>query len=401
MQKEYAFPQIEESVSKLLESYLSGLDLGELPQVVIEIPKERLNGDISTNIAFRLSASLRKKPQEIAEEILSFCKKNLKKFGLDKIVQDIKIAQNGFLNFYLKEDFFHNMALEIIKEKAAFKNINLGKGKDVLLEFVSANPTGPLSIAHARQAVVGDALSNIFTSLGFKVTREYYNNDEGNQINILGKSVQLRYNELKGEKIDFPEECYQGDYIISLAKEILDNKLNFAKPEDFCDFALDKITKIIQEELKDFGVVFDIWFSQKKLRSSNKINSALDFLKKKGFIYESEGATWFKSTSFGDDKDRVVVKSDGNHTYLAPDIAYHLDKFNRGFKWLINIWGPDHHGYISRIKAVIQALGHEKDALSVIIVQLATISREGKSVSMSTRRGQYITLREVLNEVGK
>lgn len=401
MQKEYAFPKIEKLISSLVNSFLSDLNISEFPEVVIEIPKERINGDLSTNAAFRLASSLKKSPKDIAEQLVSFCKGKLPEFKLDSIIEDIKVAQGGFVNFYLKDSFFHNMLAGIIKEKDAFAGMDAGKGRKVLLEFVSANPTGPLSIAHARQAAVGDSLFNVLKALGFDVVREYYNNDEGNQINILGKSVELRYRQLKGEDVEFPEDCYQGDYIVSLAREILDKKAKIDNSSYFCDFALDKITNIIKDELKEFGVEFDIWYSQKKLQASDKIDKSLAFLRKKDFIYDSEGASWFKSTAFGDDKDRVVIKSDKSYTYLAPDIAYHKDKFERGFQWLINIWGPDHHGYVPRIKAVIQALGHDKEALSVIIVQLATIYRQGKSVSMSTRRGQYITLREVLDEVGR
>jgi len=401
MRKEYAFPKIEKLVSSLVNSFLSDLNISEFPEVVIEIPKERTNGDLSTNAAFRLASSLRKKPKDIAEQLASFCKSKLSQFKLDSIIEDTKVAQGGFVNFYLKDSFFHNMLAGIIKEGDAFTGLDVGKGKKVLLEFVSANPTGPLSIAHARQAAVGDSLSKILKAMGFDVASEYYNNDEGNQINILGESVELRYRQLKGEKAEFPEDCYQGDYIVSLAKEILDKNTNIDKSGYFCDFALDKITSIIKNELKDFGVEFDVWYSQKKLHASDKIDKSLELLRKKGFIYDSEGASWFKSTAFGDDKDRVVVKSDKSYTYLAPDIAYHKDKFERGFQWLINIWGPDHHGYVPRIKAVIQALGHDEEALSVIIVQLAAIYRDGKTVSMSTRKGQYITLREVLDEVGR
>jgi len=401
MRKEYAFPKIEKLVSSLVNSFLSDLNISEFPEVVIEIPKERTNGDLSTNAAFRLASSLRKKPKDIAEQLASFCKSKLSQFKLDSIIEDTKVAQGGFVNFYLKDSFFHNMLAGIIKEGDAFTGLDVGKGKKVLLEFVSANPTGPLSIAHARQAAVGDSLSKILKAMGFDVASEYYNNDEGNQINILGESVELRYRQLKGEKAEFPEDCYQGYYIVSLAKEILDKNTNIDKSGYFCDFALDKITSIIKNELKDFGVEFDVWYSQKKLHASDKIDKSLELLRKKGFIYDSEGASWFKSTAFGDDKDRVVVKSDKSYTYLAPDIAYHKDKFERGFQWLINIWGPDHHGYVPRIKAVIQALGHDEEALSVIIVQLAAIYRDGKTVSMSTRKGQYITLREVLDEVGR
>jgi arginyl-tRNA synthetase len=268
----------------------------------------------------------------------------------------------------------------------------------VLLEFVSANPTGSLSVAHARQAAVGDVLANILSFCGFKAEKEFYLNDEGNQINILGDSVRLRIMELEGEKVDFPENYYQGSYIYDIARIAIEKKIN---QQDLGDFAADIILKVIKKELEDFGTQFDSWYSQKELARSGKVEAAIADLRKNSFIYEDEGATWFKSTGFGDDKDRVVIKSDGTYTYLAPDIAYHQDKYKRGFSWLINFWGPDHHGYINRLKASMQALGHPAETLSVVIVQLATIFRGKEVVHMSTRRGQYITLRQVLDEVGK
>ena len=401
MQKEYAYPKIEEVISVLLKSCLSDLSSSASPQIVLDIPKERSNGDISTNVALRLASALKKNPKDLAELIASCCKNKLTEFKLNSVIQDITTAGAGFINFYLKDSFFYNMALSIIQDKDVLGDMNLGKGKKAHIEFVSANPTGPLSIAHGRQAAVGDSLARILDVLGFKVTREYYNNDEGNQINILGKSLQLRLRQLEGETIDFPNECYQGEYVVSLAREIIKENINIKDDQGYCDFALDKITNTIRKELDDFGVKFDAWYSQRKLGASGEIEKALKQLKKKKLIYESEGANWFKSTAFGDDKDRVVVKSDNNYTYLAPDIAYHQDKFKRGFDWLINIWGPDHHGYIPRIKAVIQALGYSQETLSVIIVQLATLYRKGKTVSMSTRKGQYVTLREVVEEVGR
>ena len=266
-----------------------------------------------------------------------------------------------------------------------------------MLEFVSANPTGPLSVAHARQAAVGDALAKVLDFAGFKVKKEYYLNDEGNQINILGHSVELRLKELEGKRIEFPEDHYHGDYISDIARNV---KAKKCRVGDFGTYAADYILKIIKRELRDFRVEFDCWYSQKALRKSGKIEKALRFLEQKDLLYRQDGAVWFKSTRFGDDKDRVVVKSDGSYTYLAPDIAYHREKYRRGFTWLINLWGPDHHGYISRIKAAVQALGKDADSLSLIIVQLATIFRAGQQIQMSTRRGQYITLREVLDDVG-
>ncbi|MEI6632088.1 MAG: arginine--tRNA ligase, partial [bacterium] len=302
------------------------------------------------------------------------------------------------INFYLRNEYFYGELKKILKKGKGALRLSLGNGKKVLIEFVSANPTGSLSVAHARQAAVGDVLANIMSFAGFKVKREYYLNDEGNQINILGDSVRLRLLELKGEEIEFPQNYYQGDYIYDIAKSIQGRE---GKVKDLGGYAAGYILEIIRKELFDFGVDFDYWYSQKKLRESGKIKKAFQLLKKKGFLYEQEGALWFKSTPFGDDKDRVVVKSDGSFTYLAPDIAYHQDKFRRGFNWLINLWGPDHHGYIKRLTASVEALGRGVDSLSVIIVQLATIFRDGKPVQMSTRKGQYITLREVLDEVGR
>ncbi len=255
-------------------------------------------------------------------------------------------------------------------------------------------------MAHGRQAVVGDALSNILEFLGYDVTREYYLNDWGNQINILGNSIYLRLEELKGKKIEYPQDYYQGAYIIDLARELFTEPVDNNLTDKCRQHGVKRILEIIRAELKDFRVSFDSWFSQAELEKSGNIDTAISFLKEKGFIYQQEGATWFSSTKFGDDKDRVVVKSDGSYTYLAPDIAYHQDKFKRGYDWLINLWGPDHHGYIPRLKAAVCALGRPRSALDVIIVQLATLRKEGQAVSMSTRKGEYITLREVIEEVG-
>lgn len=401
MHHEFQFQQIEHHIISLLESCSGELGVPRPSAVFIEIPKESSHGQLSSAIAFRIASALHKKPLDVAESIAQLCRQRYKEHALGSVIADVKSAPPGFVNFYLQDSFLGEFCRHIVRTNDSRGTLNLGKGKKVLLEFVSANPTGPLSIAHARQAALGDSLARILDCLGFAVSREYYNNDEGNQINILGRSLELRYRELQGEAVEFPEDHYQGDYIKDLAKELLDKKKKPKSSADFRDFALQRMSETIEQELEDFGVRFDIWYSQKKLATSKRIEKALDGLREKGFIYDSEGAVWFKSTLFGDDKDRVVVKSDSAYTYLAPDIAYHDDKFGRGFEWLINIWGPDHHGYVPRIKAAVQALGHTPESLSVIIVQLATIYRHGKAVSMSTRRGQYITLREVLSEVGK
>jgi arginyl-tRNA synthetase len=374
-----------------------GLNQDSQEQAYLDLPAADRFGDLSTNIALRLSKTLKKSPVSVANDIASKIKERLENEPIAAYIKEVKVEGDGFINFYLSETYFYEQLKNIIIKEEDFAKSNIGKAKNVLLEFVSANPTGPLSIAHARQAAVGDALANILEFLGFKVQREYYLNDEGNQINILGKSIELRLKELSGQTIKFPEDHYQGDYICDIARQIKDKG---GKIKDFSEYGIEYILNIIKKELDDFGVKFDCWYSQKELRRSGKINQTLEGLKKSGFLYEQDGALWFKSSSFGDDKDRVVIKSDGAYTYLAPDIAYHQDKYNRGFVWLINLWGPDHHGYIPRLKAAVKALRQDPDSLSIIIVQLASIFQEGKPLQMSTRRGQYITLREVLEEVG-
>ena len=382
-------------VSRALAS--GGLDKLGQEEIILDLPTDNRFGDFTTNIALKLSKALKKSPRELAAKLAALIQQEIPKSELKDLISQVKVEGAGFINFYLDASYFYIQLSKIITQGKDALRLDIGKNKRVLMEFVSANPTGSLSVAHARQAAVGDCLANILEFLNFSLEREFYLNDEGNQINILGNSVQLRREELAGKKIDFPEDYYQGDYIYDIAKEA--DKLQI-KDVDLGDFAASYILKIIKQELTDFGVNFDCWYSQKELAKSGKVEQAFVLLKERGFLYEQDGALWFKSTAFGDDKDRVVIKSDGSQTYLAPDIAYHHDKFNRGFNWLINLWGPDHHGYINRIKAAIQAFGHSPESLSIIIVQLATIFRNGQPIQMSTRRGQYITLREVLDEVG-
>ncbi len=390
---------IQDLLIPIIKNSLKGLNLDKTYDefLSLDLSQDSRYGELSTNIALRLSKAIAKSPFEIATTLADNISKDLEASAIKDYIREVKAEGAGFINFYLSNKYFYEQLHNVILKGNNFIKANVGRGRRVLIEFVSANPTGPLSVAHARQAVAGDVLANILDCLGFCVRREYYLNDEGNQINILGKSIELRLRELSGEKIEFPEDHYQGEYIYDMAREIKGRGLEI---RDFSDYGVKYILKIIKNELDDFGVKFDYWYSQKKLRESGKINKALNFLKKKCFLYEQDGALWFKSTQFGDDKDRVVIKSDGTYTYLAPDIAYHQDKFRRRFSWLINLWGPDHHGYINRLKAAVRALGKDPDSLSIITVQLASIFRGGKPVQMSTRRGQYITLQEVLGEVG-
>lgn len=375
--------------------------VSQLKPPFLEIPKEESFGDISSSLALKLAPLLKRPPGETAQKLLAYLLEQLPQLEPNNLIEKADIAGAGFINFHLSRGYFHFLLGQILVNCEDYFSAKPEKARKVLVEFVSANPTGSLSVAHGRQAAVGDALSNVLALLGHKVTREYYLNDAGNQINILGNSIHLRLEELMGKNIEFPEDHYQGAYVIDLAKELLEKpEAGSREPEYYREYGVKRILEIIKKELDDFGISFDSWYSQRSLEKSGKIEKAIAFLKEKGFIYEQEKATWFSSTRFQDDKDRVIIKSDGSYTYLAPDIAYHRDKFERGYDWLINLWGPDHHGYIARLKASVCALGKERDALNVIIVQLATLLKAGKVISMSTRKGEYITLRQVLDEVG-
>ena len=370
-----------------------------LPAVELDHSADKIHGEFSCNIALKSSKILGKSPLDSANEFVQIFQKFLSASSLKEKIAKIEVKKPGFINFFLTPAAFYDVILEIFKEDKKYGSSPMGEGRKILIEFVSANPTGPLTIAHARQASVGDALAHIFNFLGFKVDREYFVNDEGNQINILGRSLECRVRELLGESVIFPEDGYQGGYIKDMAQVYLE-KNKIKSPGNFSEFGVDYLMEVIKKDLEDFRVRFENWAYQSKVATKENIEAIFDYLKKKGFLYEKEGALWFKSTGFGDDKDRVVEKSDGSYTYLAPDMVYHKNKFERGFDKLINIWGPDHHGYIPRMKAFVEALGEKKEALEILIVQLATLYKEGNAVSMSTRRGQFVTLREVIDEVG-
>jgi arginyl-tRNA synthetase len=374
----------------------------------IELPKSKEHGDLAANVALKLSRVVRRKPAEVAGEIKEILAGKIAgEPALAGSIKKMEVEGPGFLNFFLTHSVLHPILLEIQEKNALYGASGHGKGEKVLVEYVSANPTGPLTIAHGRQACIGDALARILKAAGYAVSREYYLNDTGRQIEILGRSAWLRYQEHFGLRVEFPEEGYQGDYIRDLARlaaaKIGDRYKSAPEKEAiafFSDFAAAEIMNGIRKDLADLRVEFDCYYSEKKLRESGKIEETLDLLRGKGLVFEAEGAVWFKSTAFGDDKDRVVRKSTGEYTYLAPDIAYHQEKFRRGYEWLINLWGPDHHGYIPRMKAAVQALGGDKDSMDVLIVQLTTLFRQGQPVRMSTRAGEFVTLRELMDEVG-
>lgn len=378
-----------------------------LSNVYLEIPKEKRFGDFSTNIAMRLTRSLKKPPNDIAEAIAGRINKIIKENPEGQTIHEIKIEKPGFINFYISPKTAVAALEEILGQKSKFGRLSFGKGKKVQIEFVSANPTGPLTVAHGRQAAVGDSLARILESCGYRVTREYYINDEGVQMDILGESVKARFMEMAGQKASFPENGYRGEYIYEIAKEMhglpqaKKKAAGDIKKEFFTEYAYKWIMCTIKKDLEDFGVYFDEWYSQKRLSRSGRVKEVLGILKDRGFLYEKDGATWFKSTSFADDKDRVVIKKDGSFTYLAPDMAYHKEKFEKGYHKLIDIWGPDHHGYVNRIRAACQALGYSKDSISILISQLVTLYRDKKPVRMSTRAGEFVTLRQIIDEVGK
>ena len=398
--------QIEEIVQRCVQETFP--ETSASPQTVeLEKTKDKAHGDLACNVALRLAKILKKNPVSVAETICAAIWVRLENSSIKSAIQSIEVKNPGFINFYLSPQALFPEMARILKEGHHYGRTQAGKGKKVQIEFVSANPTGPLTVAHARQAAVGDALGNILGFLGFSVTKEYYINDEGNQIRILGQSIKFRAKEMLGEEILFPEDHYQGSYIKDMAKEFLAkeriaaaDKLAAVPDTAFESFGVLYLMALIKKDLEDFKVHFDVWTSQAKVAAPSQVTKALETIKAKGYIYELDGATWFKSTALGDDKDRVVKKSDGLYTYLAPDIAYHKNKFERGFDWVIDILGPDHHGYIPRLKAAVQALGHNADQIDVLIVQLATLFRKGQPISMSTRKGEFISLREVMDEVG-
>ncbi|HPP66510.1 MAG TPA: arginine--tRNA ligase [bacterium] len=356
-------------------------------------PDKKEFGDFSTNLAFKIKKSTSENP-DINKIIHIIQQDKWIKTNFEKIEE-----KNSFINFFLKKNLLYSTIPEILFKKHRYGMSEYGQNKKVLIEFVSANPTGPLTIAHGRQAAFGESISRILSFSGYTVEKEYYLNDCGNQIKLLGLSLKTHYLRMKGLPADIPEDGYHGDYMKDIAARLPDGCEN--KDDVFFeDFAKEEILKTIKQDLKRFSVHFDRWFSEKELRSSGMVEKIIGYLEKKGFTYQADGAVWFRSTAFGDDKDRVLIKKDGTYTYLAPDIAYHADKINRGYELLINLWGPDHAGYVPRIKAAVAACGFSPEKIHIIIVQLTTLYRGKEKISMSTRKGQFITLYQLMDEVG-
>lgn len=371
------------------------------------ITRDKKHGDLASNIAMNLASYSKCSPVSLGQELIKLFLENTKESGLAEFIERVEL-QGGFINFWLSDEYYRRLLLSIKKKRFRFGRSDDGAGKYINLEFVSANPTGPLTLAHGRQAAVGDALSRILNFNGYKVTREYYLNDVGRQINLLAESVRARYFNLFGKETPMPEGGYMGEYIIDIAKEIKVKKGDsfLESPDDisrefFLNYAVSYMMTLIRKDLADFGIAFDVWTSQRELEKNGEVEKALNLLEKRGYIYEEGGAKWFASMKLGDDKDRVAVKSDGSYTYLAPDIAYHTNKYKRGYSTLIDLLGPDHHGYIKRMKAAVLALGKPANSLNILIVQLVTLLRAGETVSMSTRQGTFLSLREIMDEIGK
>jgi arginyl-tRNA synthetase len=380
------------------------IEADAVPVIEIDIPKDASHGDYASNVAMVLASRTKGSlpPRRIAAVIAEHIQES------DDVLERVEVAGPGFMNFFIKEHMWATLLEDVDKRGDRYGASDYGKGKKIHSEFVSANPTGPLHIGHARGAVVGDVVANILEASGFSVFREYYINDAGNQMNNLGKSVLFRYCELLGEGIEFPDGCYQGDYIRDIAQEIIDKEgdIYHARNQEevvriFTDYAARAILMEIKEDLKAFGVVFDNYFSESNLYKDDRVAQLLAELEKKQFIYNDGETLWFKTTDFGDEKDRVVIRKNGEPTYFAADIAYHQNKYDRGFNTIIDVWGADHHGYIPRMVACVEALGHQKDSLKIILVQLVNLLRDGKPVAMSTRAGEFVTLKEVVDEVGR
>ncbi len=372
-----------------------------IPECILESPKDKSHGDYATNMAMQLARVAKKAPRVIAEQIVEHLDKE------KASIKKIDIAGPGFINFYMDNAYLRAIVPTVLKMNEAYGQTNIGSNKKVQVEFVSANPTGTLHLGHARGAAVGDALCHILDKAGFEVEREYYINDAGNQIQNLALSLEARYFQAIGLEKEMPEDGYHGKDIIefgkALAEEYGDRFVHQAEEERrafFREYGLKKELDKIKSDLKEYRVEFDQWFSEVSLYESGKVEETLEYLKSKGETYEEDGATWFRSTAYGDDKDRVLIKKDGTYTYLTPDIAYHQDKMRRGFDKLINIWGADHHGYIPRMKAAIQALGYDAAQMDVEIIQMVSLYQGGEKVKMSKRTGKAVTLRDLMEEVG-
>ncbi|MEW6606424.1 MAG: arginine--tRNA ligase [bacterium] len=368
----------------------------ELESIQLESPKRPEYGQLATNIAFVLAKKANLSPYQIAQTIVEFMEKP------EELISQVEIAGGGFINFWIAKYRLYKVLKEIEDKNERYGMSDIGQGKKVLIDFVSANPTGPLHIGHGRGAAYGDILGNILSFCGYEVTKEYYINDVGTQMETLGKSLKARYLQLSEQPVQLPENGYQGQYLIEIARTLYHQEKDTYQNKDvdfFTQFAKDEILKDIKKTLIDFGVEYDNWFSEGRLYESKEVEDVLNTLRKLGFAYETDGALWLKTTSFGDEKDRVLIRQDGKPTYFAGDIAYHKNKYTRGYDLLIDAWGTDHHGYVKRLQSAMEALSYPD--VVILLYQLVSLVRDKQSVSMSTRSGEFITLSELIKEVGK
>ncbi len=374
----------------------------EVPDFVVEVPREKDHGDFATNLALVLAKPARSAPRRIAETLASEI--DLR----NSPVERVEVAGPGFINFHLKRDWAFSELPLILRLGENYGRVNIGGGRKVQVEFVSANPTGLLHMGNARGAALGDSLASLLEFAGFDVSREYYINDAGNQIEHFGRSLEARYLQILGRQARVPEEGYHGEDIVETMKGFVrqfgDRYLD-SPPEDrrraMVEYALKEKIGAIRRTLEEFGVVYDVWFSEQFLHDSGAVREAIDRLRRRGFLYDHEDALWFRASDFGVEKDEVLVRSNGVPTYFAADIAYHMNKFERGFDRVINIWGADHHGHVPRMKGAVAALGYDPEALQIILMQLVRLYRNGEIVRMSKRTGQFVTLEELLEEVGR
>ncbi len=371
------------------------------PRPVVDFPKKEEWGDLSSNVAMVIARQEKRPPLEVARVVADRLRDDC------AFLETVSIAPPGFLNFTIRADLWVSVLEEVERTGSRYGHSRIGEGQRVLLEFVSANPTGPLHMGHGRGAALGEALARLLKSAGYAVEKEYYINDAGRQMTLLADSVYARYLEQHDREWAFPEDGYHGDYIKDLARSLAREKgssLLAMDPEDArreCgQWASQELVRAIREDLAQFGVEFETWYSEASLFSSGRIQAALHDLEERDLVVVRDGATWFRSSRFQDEKDRVVRKQDGAYTYLASDVAYHFDKLQRGYEWLINIWGADHHGYVPRMQAVVKALGYDDDRLRVVLVQMVRLLRDGATVEMSKRAGEFVTLQDVVSEVG-
>ena len=397
-----AVEQVQHNIKQAIAEAVQKAGLTEEPvQVQLESPRDKANGDYATNVAMQLTRLAKKPPRAIAEAIVE----NLDTQSAN--IEKVEIAGPGFINIVIQKDYLNNVIKTVLEQGEEYGRSNAGNSQRIQVEFVSANPTGDLHLGHARGSSVGDSMCNILDLAGYDVSREYYINDAGNQINNLALSIEGRYFEALGKGESMPEDGYRGQDIIDIAAALVeehgDKFLHMTEQERYKAFrehGLKVELAKLQKDLADFRVHFDVWYSETSLYENGKIDAALKKLRDNGHIYEEDGATWFRSTTFGDDKDRVLIKNDGTYTYLTPDVAYHEDKIQRGFDKLINIWGADHHGYIPRMKAAIEALGYDRDTLEVSIIQMVQLYKDGEKMKMSKRTGKAVTMRELVDLVG-